>query len=576
MLTRVRHLCWFSLCLLTLGVATPWRASGQEVRGTVRDSISKLPVAGAVITLLDDHGGALARRLTDQLGQYRLTLPAEAVRVRFVRIGFRPLSRRLARSGAAADTLDVLMAAIPTMLEPVSVRANSTCPREKDEASAFGLLEQARATLLNTVVARESSPADMIRLVFVRSMDGTSDRITHQSVRVDSTTRAAASFNAVRSAAEFVRGGFAADTPDGAVFYTPDADVLLDDEFVAGYCFRLEKGNRDRPTEVGLAFAAPNRVRGRIDIDGVLWVDTTSRRLRQLEFRYVGLDRMFDAAKPGGVLSFRDLPSGVVIIDRWSERLPVVHADTNHRAPIAYAVRRWLEAQESGGEVARVAANTQPVWDAPLGTLRVQALTHTKQPAATTRIRLEDTDYSGHSDTTGEIVISRLLPGPYHLFVIDSQLAPLGITLSTPITFNAVRDSTHRATLDVPTADDYDYVRCKHDGSWKVLQRRVPTTVWMLGRVIDPDGDPVGGAIATVTRSDTVAGGGVDPLSPTASSIRTGTDGIFALCPTDFRVGDTVTVQLSRRDAPLIRFRRALTDSLTIFPLIRLRNRVPP
>ena len=376
----------------------------QELRGTVRDAASRQPIPGAVITLLDARGSALGRNITDDRGRYRIALPSQAVTLRFVRIGFRPSTANVPQSGSAIDTLDVVMTSLPTMLDPVSVRANA-CPSRSDAGPALGLLEQARAGLLNSVVARKTNPASVVIIRFQRVMDGVSDRIASQSVTLDSTPRSTSSFSAVRSATEFVQAGFVSDGNGGATFYAPDAEALLDDAFIAGYCFRLVKGDRSRTAEVGLGFAAPKRVRDRIDIDGVLWVDTATRRLQALEFRYVGLDRRLDESRPGGWVSFREMANGVVIIDRWSLRLPVIRSDSVYnRGTREYVARDVVDAQETGGEVAQIQWPSSPPpslrWNAPLGMLRVQAVNHSKKPAVGASVRLDHTSYAARADSS--------------------------------------------------------------------------------------------------------------------------------------------------------------------------------
>lgn len=557
------------LAVSVLAMAAARVSSAQELRGAVLDSARREPVSGAIIALLNANGTTLGRNITDERGRYRLLVPSGAVRVRFVRIGYRPLTLRLPRNGTAIDTLDAFMTRIPTMLEPVSVRSNA-CPRRSDEGSALGLLEQARASLLNSVVSRNANPAALLLIRFDRAMDGTSDRIVHQTVTLDSTTHSTASFSAVRRPADFVSLGFISDESGSTVYLGPDADALLDDAFIAGYCFRLVSPERGRPTEVGLGFAAPSHTKDRVDIDGVLWVDTASRRLRQLEFRYVGLDRSLEPAKPGGWLSFRDMPNGVVLIDRWWFRLPVVRTDSVYNTRKQdYVPRNWLEAQESGGEVARIEWPNHFAWDAPLGTLRLQTFTHAQKPAAGTRVRLLDTDYTARADTNGVVVIPRLLPGPYELVVVDNQLEPLGITLKTPIKFSAARDSVHRAVLDVPTAEDYVFGRCRHDGIWKQMPRRESGIVWMVGRVLGPDKTPIDGISVAAKKGSRfdLAQEGLSDRS--VASLRTGTDGVFQLCPNLFRVGDTVHVQVNHRELTRIEFLHKLTDSLTVLPLVR-------
>ena len=43
--------------------------------------------------------------------------------------------------------------------------------------------------------------------------------------------------------------------------------------------------------------------------------------LRDLEFRYVGLDKQVSALAPGGRLSFREVANGITLVDRWALRL---------------------------------------------------------------------------------------------------------------------------------------------------------------------------------------------------------------------------------------------------------------
>ena len=548
-------------------LATP--AIAQDIRGTVRESGTRQPIPGAVVVLLDARGGTLGRNITDERGQYRIIVSASTAQLRFIRIGFRPTTVPVKHPLAAVDTVDVSMTALPTMLGPVAVSATA-CPRRDDTGPALGLLEQARASLLNNVVAREANPGRVVLLRFQRTMDGTSERIAHQAVKLDSSQHSVAPFTSARSAAEFVRDGFVKDEAGGRVFYAPDPDVLLDDAFLTGYCVRLVRPNRDHPHEIGLGFAAAKPADRRIDVDGVLWVDTTQRQLRTLEFRYVGLERSVDAADPGGRLSFRDMANGVVIIDRWSLRLPTIRVDSLYdNRDRAFIRRNRVEVQESGGEVARFEWPTGLAWDAPLGTLRLAAANHDRTPAAGTRVWLEHTDYTGRVNANGEVTIDRLLPGPYKLVVIDSALELLGITLQTPVQFQAWRDSTVRATLDVPTANDYVADRCRHDRIW-IVPRRVRSAVWIIGRVIGPDSKPVsdvwGVVDAASARAEKEPHAGVQPL---LASTRTGTDGIFELCPGDLQLGVPALVKVYSTKLSTLAFRMVLKDSLTVLPLIR-------
>jgi hypothetical protein len=563
---------------LAAGAVRP--ATAQEVRGTVRESASRQPIRGAVITLLDTGGRALGRNITDEQGRYRIIVSPNTTQLRFLRIGFRPATVPLVRKGGAVDTVDVFMTTLPTMLEPMTVSANG-CPRRDDAGQALGLLEQAKASLLNSVVAREANPGKIVRLRFQRMMDGTSDRIVRQSVKLDSSARSAASFVSARTGAEFVRDGFVKDDMTGQTILAPDADALLDDAFMAGYCMRLVQGDRDHPTEVGLGFNTPKRARNRVDVDGVLWVDTTQRQLRRLEFRYIGLDRSLEPAKPGGWLTFREMANGVVIIDRWSLRLPAVRDDSIYDNRTRKYITRGVGAQESGGEVARIEWPSGLAWDAPLGTLALTALTRSHAPAAGTLVRLEDTDYAGRVDAKGEVTLNRLLPGPYNLIVIDTLLEPLGVVIRNPLTFEVVRDSTRSETVEVSTAQDYVADRCRHDGIWgDFIARKRPGAVWMIGRVLGPNGTGVDRIRASVGEGSSTQRAR-NESSPFAlidsdqeiTSVRTGTDGIYELCQGRFVVGDSVIVTIHDREGVITTFPFVLKDSLTVLPTKRAPKR---
>src|SRR5439155_11300773 len=202
------------------------------------------------------------------------------------------------------------------------------CPSGPDRGAALALLHQARAGLLATVVARETNPATVTLLRFERVMDANSDRIARQKVRIESVTSAVGSFSATHTAMDFVRRGFMRDSAGLHTFLGPDADVLLEDGFATGYCFHLAKADAAHRDQVGLAFAPANPHRGRVDIVGSLWIDTVARALRTIEFRYVGFDNdVVEGFSPGGRVSFKEIPNGVVLIDRWWLRI-VGAADT--------------------------------------------------------------------------------------------------------------------------------------------------------------------------------------------------------------------------------------------------------
>src|SRR5262249_41502952 len=251
-------------------------------------------------------------------------------------------------------------------------------------------------------------------------------------------------------ASEFVERGFVDDSANVAVFNGPDADVMLDDAFPHGYCFQLAKPDRERPHQVGLAFEAATHKRGRVEVEGAGWIDSTTRSLVEIVFRYVGIDRRFEKYEPGGRVSFHTMADGTPIIDRWSIRPIGVPASSR----IGIVVVTPNDMHESGGEVARARGEDGRTWTASLGTL-TGIVTASHVPIGGQIVTLAGTDYSAVSDSTGRFTITDLVPGPYAVAVADSILAPLEILLRTSLAFIAVRDSTTRLAFEAPTAEDY-------------------------------------------------------------------------------------------------------------------------
>jgi hypothetical protein len=521
------------LCLVAhVGVA-------QQLRGVVRDSTSGTPIPGVVLLLLDSSGAVVGRNITNESGQYAVTRTSALRRVRLLRIGFRPRVVAIPEETAGVTRLDATMVAIPTLLKAVSVVDQPKCPARADRAAALSLWEQAKAALLATVVARDVNPAQMMRLNTDRRMDRQSDTTDRLEVRIDSAATSH-SFIASHTAPAFLERGFVDDNSSGTrTFHGPDADVMLDDAFPLGYCFEIARPDPTRPHEVGLGFRPATRSRDRIDIEGAVWIDSVSRSLTDIVFRYVGLDPRYSRYGAGGRVSFRSMPDGTAIVDRWHIRMLTVPTDTASTAN-SPAGRDRVEIHERGGELAHARWPDGHEWNAALGTIAGFA-EYRDGPAAHARMRLLNTDYEVVTDSVGAFRIPDLVPGPYHLEVLDSVLAPLGLTLRTPVTFSAVRDSVIVRTVRLPTARDYIRMRCEagHDGGTFgpgtfTPGQDLPRTGQMIVRVMAPDGTPVSGARYEVS-------GEFDGGPPLVG--RTDEQGVFVLCSVQSNQGYTLSAR---------------------------------
>lgn len=545
------------VCALTLAI-TSTAASAQRVTGRIVDAPSRLGIAGAVLTQLDARGQALSRTLSGEEGRFTLVLDAEAMSVRVVRIGYHPRNLAVRDLGQEA----IVMQRLPASLPPVRVAARG-CPAGAASRPALALLDQARDGLLAAQVSREGKAISAVRLRFERDAED-DERASTQRVWLDSTADARTTFTSALPAAQLVERGFLEEREGGAVvMHAPDADVFLDDAFVNAYCFHIAAPSSARPTQVGLGFspARDTQRRGRVDVEGTVWVDTARRELREVEFRYVGLPRTIATRHPGGQLTFLALANGLVLVDRWQLRLVGISLDTiaGFVARGVPVVRTRIHVRETGGEVASVAWPGNS-FRAPLGALRVTVQTAQRTPAGGVALRLEGTDYRATTDGSGNASMDRLLPGPYKLVVLDPRLAPIDLALETGVRFDARRDSLHAAAFTLPIVppamQDYCERRRVRSGSPS------DTIPWIIGRVRRTDGKFIAPGIVRAKKE--VRTGWWEPAG---EPFRVGTDGLFWICSAQLIEAASVQVEYQVNGGRVHRVQVPVQRTLTVVPL---------
>jgi hypothetical protein len=543
--------------------------AAQQLRGTVTDRDSNEPVRGVVLTLLDSAGMRIVATISNEAGEFTLPWSARGSRLRAMRLGFRPTDVAFTPSADIPPSVRVAMLRVSTLLEAVQVSAER-CPR-RGRGSAMSLFEHAKAALLASVESQHAVPATLVRLVYERTMDGSSDRIERQVVEMDSTTSSRRAFGAARDPGAFVRRGFMEEIADEQMFYAPDADVLLHEDFAIGYCFAITDAQRARGNQVGLAFHPRDQQPDRIDVEGALWIDTLARELRDIEFRYLGLDPKLERFRPGGRISFREMPNGLVLIDRWHLRLVGARADTLPRRDGDVDVLSRLYATETGGEVVRARWSSGTFWQAALGTLDGTGMRQSGTAAAGAVVAIENTPYRATLDSSGRFTLHDLLPGPYALVAMDPRLDSLGVVIPVGLRFTAVRDSTRRATVTIPTAEEFVRKMCAG-------YARSDDAAPLLLRVLDPNGEPMRGVRLDIESSadrnlqERRVGAFTVMGSPGARQVVrenavTGTDGLMPVCSPFFARGARVFVRArsGRRD---VTFMRRVDSKLTIMQIV--------
>ncbi len=414
---------------LLIGLAST-AAAQQTVRGSVLDSATDAPIAGAIVTILGTGDASLGRTVTGSRGEFFVPIAGAAVRARVLRIGFRPRDVEFGSSLAADGSLKVRMARLPSLLEAVRVTDRELCPSSAQRGGAFTLWEQVRAALLATIVARESNPAVATTITYQRREDPSDHLVQRQemAIRSGSTTRP---FVAAASAMKFALAGYVATDTSGQTLYAPDADVLVDEAFATTHCFHLEDADKLHAGQIGLAFSPAPRREKTVDVEGVIWVDATRPALRSLDFRHTGFDNAWSRNPPGGHIEFQDAPNGVSFICRWFIDIPVVRVIPG--ASGTFSPGRVTPSkpdeivvdavQLSGGSVVSAKWRDGSSWaEDPTGVSGVLVEQGTNTPIADVLVSLDGTADTVTTDSLGRFSFSPMVPGKYRLQFADTAL----------------------------------------------------------------------------------------------------------------------------------------------------------
>lgn len=308
--------------LLLLATATPRLGDAQELSGTLRLPDGRTPAAGVVLLALQDSGPAIVgRTLSGDNGAFRLRVPAGALRLRALRVGFRPSELgRFTLEAGRTRVVELTLSNDPVVLQAITTRAADRCLLAAAAgAEVVSLFEEARIALHSTQLEPpEGRPRTRILLeTRLLSPEGRERQPPLREVRDGVASRP------FRSAppAQLAAMGYVINEPDGTTYFAPDATVILSDQFVAAHCLRLVE-SKDGGRQVGIAFEPTARRRGTVGIKGTLWLDAERHELQRLDFSYVGLSPLLERANLGGSVEFTQLPGGLWFEDRWEIRMP--------------------------------------------------------------------------------------------------------------------------------------------------------------------------------------------------------------------------------------------------------------
>lgn len=515
------------------GTVIPGVAGAQSVRGTVRDSASRDPLGGAVVTLTDSAGKFLARSLSDAQGRFAVLRVLGATRLHVVRIGFRPWDGTLG-DPSADSAIAVRMQQVPVMLGSVTSTEERVCPGHAPESRALDMWEQARAALLSIVVGREAHAPRVRLLSFERTRDPVLKQVTSDSVSLKNMV-VDRSYVAARPAWVLASQGYVRERGGGErEYFAPDETVLLDTTFAETHCLSLEQGEGLHQEELGIRFDAL-RGPGRdtiVDIDGVLWIDKLHPQLRSLQYRYTSLE---PAAKDaGGEVYFSTMPSGAPMITQWTIHSPILATEqamspngvTTHSVPRKdRTTARVLEYQETGGTLVAADWDNGLHWHGAFPRAVGTVVDSAKVPVPGIRVWLESTGDTVSTDASGHFVLPYVLPGIYVLSASDSVLAGAGVARVVPQTIAMTRAAEYEARVVLHSRAEVLALACPAN-SYR------PGTGAIFARVVDSTGSPVGdaqidvAALQQIVANDTVS-------RAVMRSGKSGADGRFVICGAD-------------------------------------------
>lgn len=522
-------------------------ARRELLRGVVVDEQTRQPLAAVLVTLIDPEGLELTRYLVGPDGIFRFQLPGpEEYSVRAERLGTRTSTLEGVRVGPGETvSVRIAMSLDPVTLTGIQVTGESRCELARDAgADVQRVWEETRKVLRAQSFTQAEGWYRYDLVKHTRQLDPRSLAIkSESSVRHHTTNQRPI---ASRSVDLLQEHGYVVQSEDGYwSYFAPDADVLLSDEFLATHCLSIRAGFGEEEGLVGLAFR-PQSHRGRsTDIEGVLWLERETARLRWLDFRYRNLPDAageVDSEHVGGRVEFRGFEDGTWIVSSWRIRMPVVEEVSlgsfgGRRLRLAGIV-------EEGGRVAKawrpgsdaVAFSDSDQLGAIEGKIVGDGLV-----SDLGSVLVVGTGFTAEVTETGHFRIEDLPPGRYRLAYVRAEMFGLDAAIvdsEVEVSPGATATVTMR-----PTSKDAVLAEICEQDEWR------PGTAILVGEVLDPR---TGVAVAEaqvsaewqLIRDLQLSGSVLVDLSEQSITTKTNEVGAFRICgvPTDLELSVSVRI----------------------------------
>ncbi|MGE5802850.1 MAG: carboxypeptidase-like regulatory domain-containing protein [Gemmatimonadota bacterium] len=409
------------LVVLAIACSTAAGARAQTVRGLFSDSVSRTPLPGVFVTLVDTQGTERARTITNQAGAFVLSAPTPGTyRIRSKRIGLHPyVSQPLTLRAGETISYDAVVLPIPVPLEQVVVAGDRQCDVDGG-ASVAALWEEVREALAAVRWTRSAPGYWYVLRQFEREILSSGSRGAHDSVWQNAGFYQAP-FSSV-PAEQLAADGFVVQDGSGWNYFAPEAEALLSEPFLRTHCFETKLGKGETAGLMGLMFS-PARGRKLPDVAGTLWVDRQTAELRHLEFKYVQLPSGLADPRAGGRVAFMRVPTGAWIVHEWVIRMPIAQAAEASASGIPEFSRvRGLRERGGMAEQIKTSAGTlvfsgggdsrkRTVDTIPVAPTAAQVLPPAALPPGSAVVMADDTNRAARRSHSSEILTKEEFEG---------------------------------------------------------------------------------------------------------------------------------------------------------------------
>jgi hypothetical protein len=414
----------FLALLLGSSFRTGLPLSAQAIHGTLLDAESGAPVDGAAVVLLSETGDQVLWRLTDPTGRFSFPLSrAGTFRLRADRIGHASVhSDPVTVQGLETVTYRLEIPVQAIVLAGLTVSSGRRCKVRPGASEATAQVwEEARKALEATTQTTRGGFYRYLTRRFERELDARGRRVLKEESRFDRILTPTPWKSLPVD--DLLSKGFVRADADGSVYYAPDADVLLSEEFLDTHCMRLAEGKDESEGLIGLAFE-PVGERGITEISGTLWLDPSNGQLKWLDYGYEGLD-VPGQDRLGGRVRFEGLPNGSWIVREWTIRMPLLAATRGERGGTRTEL---VGIKEQGGLIVRVSdVRGEVVVDSGTGVLDGVVMDSIgRAPAAGVVVDLDGSDQSV-TDAEGRFSFPGLPAGNYGLSIPNQPLNEVGL-----------------------------------------------------------------------------------------------------------------------------------------------------